>query len=485
MDRRGFLKGGAAAASGVGLSLLGACSGDSGGGPLKVFTQTGPPIASAVTASAAPFKKKTGTGVQLLTAPFGQLYTKILADLETGGDSYDVILCASSWLGDLQKFIVDITDRVQKDTSLNWKDVLYQGNAQWGGRQVAMPIDGDNQLCYYRTDILGDKGLSAQYQKQFGKPLGPPASWDDFMNIARFFGDGKHGVHGVVEAYKHGGQAFWYYVSNCVSYCGLPGAPGSLFFDPDTLKPLVDNPGHVKGMENYAEAVKYGPSGMINFDSNEVRQQFAAGASVLAIDWDDTPIIGELQQGSKIKGKIGTTLLPGSNEVYDYRKEAWIKQPTLNRPAWLAFGGWVGVIPKTCKNVDLAYKYLSFLAGPEFSGKMVTTANSGMNPFRQSHFTDKSGWTAAGYPEPDLDSYLASMRKSDSDPNAVHDLRLPGASTFQDDAEVVAQQVVSGQAKAGDALKGLAKQWDQLNQQKGKSKQLKAYKASLNMKVTN
>ena len=38
-------------------------------------------------------------------------------------------------------------------------------------------------------------------------------SLPDFMNIARFFGDGKHGVHGVLEAYRHGGQAFWYFAS--------------------------------------------------------------------------------------------------------------------------------------------------------------------------------------------------------------------------------------------------------------------------------
>ncbi len=132
------------------------------------------------------------------------------------------------------------------------------------------------------------------------------------MNIARFFGDGKHGVHGVLEAYRHGGQAFWYFASNCVSYCATKDLPGAMWFDPDTLDPLINNPGHVKGMENYAEAVKLGPPGMINFDSNEVRQRFANGEAVLCIDWDDTPIIGELQKNSKVKGKIGSQLLPGS-----------------------------------------------------------------------------------------------------------------------------------------------------------------------------
>lgn len=490
MRRRDFLRGMAAtgaavAASGAGLTACGSSGSGGGSDSLRVFTQTGPPIASAVTASAAPFKKKNGTDVKLLTSPFGQLYTKILADFETGGGAYDVVLCASSWLGDLHPFIEDLTDRIKGDTGLKWNDVIYQGNAQWAGRQVAMPIDGDNQLCYYRTDILSDKGLSQQFQKQFGKPLAPPETWDDFMNIARFFGDGKHGVHGVVEAYRHGGQAFWYYMSNCISYCALPDAPGALFFDDKDLTPLVNNPGHVKGMENYAEAVKYGPPGMINFDSNEVRQRFANGEAVLAIDWDDTPIVGELQKNSKVKGHIGSALLPGSNKVYDYRKQDWVTQAKPNRPAWLAYGGWVGVVPKKARNVDLAYKYLSFLAGPEFSLKMVTTANSGMNPFRQSHLSDLAAWKNIGYPEPDLGLYLKAMEDSDVDPSAVHDLRLPGAATFQDDTEVAAQQVASGQKKAQDALNDLAKQWNTLNQQKGKDKQLQQYKASLNMTVTN
>jgi multiple sugar transport system substrate-binding protein len=487
MNRRGFLRAAAAVgAAGAGLPALDACSssGSSDNG-LTVFTQTGPPIASAVTASAAPFKAKhKGASVKLVTAPFGQLYTKTLADFETGGGSYDVVLCASSWLGDLHPFILDLTDRIKKDSSLHWNDVIYQGNAEWGGRTVAMPIDGDNQLCYYRKDILEDKGLSKKYQKEFGKPLAPPATWDDFMNIARFFGDGKYGVHGVVEAYRHGGQAFWYYASNCVAYCARPDLPGAMWFNPSNLDPLVNNPGHVKGMENYAEAVKYGPPGMINFDSNEVRQRFANGEAVLGIDWDDTPIIGELQKDSKVKGKIGTQLLPGSDTVYDYKKEAWVKQSQPNRPGWLAFGGWVGVIPKTASNPDLAYEYLSFLAGPSFSSKMVTKADSGMNPFRLSQLTNTQPWEQAGYPAGDLKLYLAGMKDSDTDPHAVQDLRLPGAATFQDDTEVAAQQVVSGQTSAQSALNGLAKQWSDLNDRKGKSKQLKEYKDSLTLTAT-
>lgn len=494
LKRREFLQrmaaaGLGAAASGTGLTLLDPekiafASREHAGETITVITQSGPPIASAVEASMAPFKQLTGATVKLITAPFGDLYTKTIANFVTGGNAYDVILGASSWLGDYNPYVVDLTPYIRKDASLRWGDIIYQRNGQWAGKQIAMPVDGDNQLMYWRRDIINNKSLSKQFQKQFGHPLAPPTTWDDFMHIARFFSGGKHGVYGVVEAYKHGGQAFWYYMSNCVAHCSIPGEKGGLFFDPRTLKPLVNDPGHVLGMQNYAEALHHGPPGMINFDSNEVRQQFAHGAAVLGIDWDDTPIIGELQKDSKVRGKIGSALLPGTHRVWDYRQNRWRTLAQLNRPAWLAFGGWCGVISKTAHNIPLAYKYLSFVASPAFSMKMVTLANSGMNPYRLSHFNNVSTWTKAGYPQPDLGLYLAAMRKSDLDPHAVQDMRLPGAAAFQDATEVAAQQVVSGQKSAQAALNDLANKWNQVNNQKGHAKQLAAYRASLNLGAT-
>jgi multiple sugar transport system substrate-binding protein len=494
MKRREFLErmaamGIGAMASGTGLTLLdesgtALASNEHAGETITVITQSGPPIASAVQASMAPFEKLTGAKVKLITAPFGDLYTKTIANFVTGGSAYDVILGASSWLGDYNPYVVDLTSMIHKDGSIKWNDVIYQKNGQWAGHQIAMPVDGDNQLMYYRRDIINNASLGKEFKKKMGHPLAPPQTWDQFMNIARFFGDGKHGVHGVVEAYKHGGQAFWYYMSNCVAYCNVPGEKGGMFFNPTNLKPLVNDPGHVKAMQNYAEALKLGPPGMINFDSNEVRQRFAHGEAVLGIDWDDTPIIGELQPDSKVKGKIGTALLPGTWRAWDYRRNKWVYTGRLNRPAWLAFGGWCGVISKKAHNIPLAYKYLSFIASPAFSLRMVTLNNSGMNPYRLSHFNNVGAWKKAGYPEPDLNAYLAAMRKSDLDPNAVQDMRLPGAAAFQDATELAAQKVVSGQSSAKAALDQLASQWDQINNQKGHAKQLAAYRASLNLGAT-
>lgn len=495
MKRQEFLQrmaglGIGAMASGSGLTLLDPeaafanTSRQHAGETLTVITQTGPPIASAVAAAAGPFEKLTGATVKLITAPYGNLYTKTLADFVTGGGTYDVILNPSSWLGDYSPYVVDLTSMIRKDNSLNWKDVIYQRNGQWAGRQIAVPVDGDNHLMYWRRDILSNKSLSKAFQKEFGKPLAAPVTWEDFMNIARFFGDGKHGIYGVAEAYRRGGQAFWYYMSNSVAWCTVPGQKGGLFFDPKNLKPLINDPGHLQGLKNYAEAVKHGPPGMINWDSNEVRQAFKNGATVLAIDWADTPIIGELEKGTKVRGKIGSARLPGSHRIWNYKTGKWQNTAKPNRPAWLAFGGWCGTIPKTAKDVSLSYKFLSLVASPAFSLKMVTGANTGMNPYRRSHFANVAAWKKAGYPEPDLGMYLAAMKTSILDPDAVQDLRMPGSAQFQDATEVGIGKAVSGQSSPKAALDGVASRWNQINNQKGHDKQLAAYRASLNLGAT-
>ena len=156
MKRRDFLRQAAAAgagavATGTGLTLLDPAkivraSRDHAGETLTVITQSGPPIASAVQASMAPFKKLTGATVKLQTAPFGELYTKTIQNFITGGSAFDVILGASSWLGDYYPYVVDLSPFIKKDHSLNWNDVIYQANGQWAGKQLAMPVDGDNQF---------------------------------------------------------------------------------------------------------------------------------------------------------------------------------------------------------------------------------------------------------------------------------------------------------------------------------------------------
>jgi multiple sugar transport system substrate-binding protein len=246
------------------------------------------------------------------------------------------------------------------------------------------------------------------------------------------------------------------------------------------MEPLINNPGHLQALKNYVEAVAYGPPGMVNYDSGDVRSAFAAGKAVLAIDWDDTGIVAELTPGSKARGKTASMLLPGSTKVWDYRKNAWVTMSTPNRPAWLAFNGWKGGIPNSTPKKDAAYNFISFLASPKISLEEVTMAGSGMNPYRYEHFTNRAAWVKAGYPSSgkDLDEYLRAMYDCETSSNAVTDLRIPGAASFQDAVELNTSRAAAKQTSPQDALNAIANAWKGINARYGTKRQIQAFKAS-------
>src|SRR5262245_9811390 len=75
-----------------------------------------------------------------------------------------------------------------------WEHVLplYRNKLLvWGGTVYALPLLGESPLCFYRTDLVESDKHQADFQKQFGRPLAPPATWEEFEEIARFFSGRK------------------------------------------------------------------------------------------------------------------------------------------------------------------------------------------------------------------------------------------------------------------------------------------------------
>jgi multiple sugar transport system substrate-binding protein len=457
---------------------------------LTVATQNPPYIAKPVQMLGPEWEARTGGKINLITAPFGELYSKLMSSFSLGTATYDATLFASAWMGDFagNKYLLDLTDRIKADKDLKWDEILptYQQRVNWGGRLYALPIDGDVHTAYYRIDALGNPQYQARFKAKYGYDLRPPQSWKEYHDIAEFFngwdwvGDGrKH--YGVLEAYKRGGQAFWYFMSHAAAYVSVPGQKGNMFFDPETMKPQINNPGFVKALEDWVALVKLGPPGMINFDSGDVRSQFAAGTAALAVDWGDTGIIGDTDPKSVVKGKTGTLVLPGSLQLYNYKTGQWTTLSKPNAAPYLAFGGWVCGVTATTKHPDAAYDFCRIFSEPKGSYLLVTTGETGLNPFRYSHFTDLSGWRKFGFVQPDLGLYLGAIKASLAHPNAQLDLNLPGQARYLDALETQLARAAAGELTAKAALDNAASEWDKITDDLGRAKMLELYHAWLGL----
>src|SRR6267378_2365797 len=157
---------------------------------VRVLTFTGPQIAEPLQRRGPDFERATGAKVEVITVPFSDLYQKLLTDFATKTNSYDAMVFDPQWMGDYVPpgYLEDLGGRIQSDSALQWNDIapfFRDFSATFKGKIYTIPLDGDFQMVYYRTDLLQKEGLQ------------PPQTWDDYISIAQHFqgkdlnGDGK------------------------------------------------------------------------------------------------------------------------------------------------------------------------------------------------------------------------------------------------------------------------------------------------------
>src|ERR1700716_2913249 len=413
------------------------------GTTIRVVTFTGPQIAEPLQRRAPDFEKLTGAKVQVITVPFSDLYQKVLTDFATKPNSYDATVFDPQWLGDYVPagYLEDLTDRVKSDSALQWNDIapfFRDFSATFKGRVYTVPLDGDFQMVYYRTDLLQKDGLQ------------PPATWDDYISIAKHFqgkdlnGDGKPDF-GSCMAMKRSAQSYWACISIASAYLQSQGTKQGAFFNTDNMQPLMNTPGAAAALDVYKQLSKIGPPDQLNNDVGDSRGLFVTGRCALSLDWGDIGPLAVDKTQSTVQDKVGAIILPGSKRVLD-RSTGQLADCNatlcpyatngVNHAPFAAFGGWSGAINKAApaKGNDAALAFLSYMSQSAQSSKDVTIGKTGFNPYRNSHFTNQGPWLASGMSAQAASDYLGAIQSSLQSPNMVLDMRIPQTAFYQQTA---------------------------------------------------
>jgi multiple sugar transport system substrate-binding protein len=452
---------------------------------LVVAAMTGPQISGPVETHRGEWEEMTGATVEVQTFAFGDLYEKIHSSFVTGVHAFDIIIWAPNWSGDIMGpgYVTEVPEEVK--AKMDWDDIVpvYRERLlTWGGKLYALPYDGDAHMLYFRKDILEDPDNVAAFEEQYGYPLGEPQTWTEYRDIAEFFnGTEWQGspLYGAVEAQKRRAQSAWTLMSRAGAYAKHPDNP-SVFFDEDTMEPLVNNPAWVRALEDYVEITSLGPPGMVNYDIGDVRMDMGAGNAVLAVDWADIGTISIDPTQSVVKGLLGFGMLPGSYEVYNYRTGEWETFDEPSHAPFLAFGGWSISVTATSENPEAAFDFAAFMGSKDMSMLLNVTPFSGVNPSRYSHFENIDAWVAAGFDEESARDYLGAIRDSIDHPNVVLDIRVPGYAEYYEALDLAASQAVAG-ATPRQALDECAKTWNEITDRLGREQQLKYYRESLGL----
>lgn len=431
------------------------------------------------------FEQRTGAKVRVLTPGWNETIEKIDASLKSPENSFDIYVAISMWSGTLLGggHIAPVPEEVKRQ--IDWDDVLpiYRNTVlSWNKVAYGLPYDGDCINLYYRRDLFENPEYRARFSRKYGYDLAPPATWKQYRDIAEFFtgwdwnGDGK-ADYGIAGNRVQGDISMLQFFAQAAGHAKHPGDP-AYYFDPETLRPRIADPGFERALEIWIDTLRFGPPGMANFAGHDVRDRFVSGQVAMAIDWADMGVHAANSPVSVVADKIGYAQLPAAEAVYDSRSRRWDEQ--LNQVSSIS-GNWTFFISKNSPNKALAFEFAAHMTSKALTKRLTAVSGTAVNPSRYSHFDDPAAWNQSGFSTGSARAYLDEITRSLANPNVVFDITIPGAGEYYQSVDAYVARAVSGELTPREALRRAAAAWEEITERLGREQQIAYYKASLNI----
>lgn len=471
----GFMTGAASAEDytkyGIKADIPGPCSyasidaKDYSGRTLNIITHAIPVIGEPTDLHAKQFEELTGATVNVVHVPFGDLFQRIMIPFQTGQAAYDVLFYASLWLGDFNPYFAEVPGSYQDSPGMKAVTDTYRGIATWNGKMVQYTMDGDRHYLKYRSDVFSNPKMQAYFKEKTGRDLTVPATWEEYNEVAAVFnnmdfdGDGKPNF-GTAEVTKRDDLMFSAFISRVAPYAKHPDVKGGFFFDLKTMKPLINSPGWVKGLQLFIDAQKSMPPGGTSFGLGDEIFSFGGGQTLMSYSWDDA-FIQAMQPDSPIRNKVAAAPLPGAHEVWNRDTGKWDHFDTPNRAPYVTWG-WSSAVAKDSANKDMAFDYLCFFSNEGNTRSDLQIGRFGVNPYRQAHFDPDFYKSEMKWDPQVAESYTDTLKAIDGGKNQVFDLRVPGVGEFMSSLAAGVARAMSGELTAQEALDGVAAEWTQI-----------------------
>jgi multiple sugar transport system substrate-binding protein len=412
----------------------------------------------------------------------------------SGAADFDLVEMQAVFEGGMgtRDLLSEMPDWVKRQVDFDdYVDYLKPPVGAWNGKIHRVSIDSDCHTLNYRTDVFSDPDLARQWKDWQDKnglaEWRAPKTWQQVQQLTKFLKGKKvkgKEVYGFLDQPKpFYGFQFYFTGSRATAYAKYPGEKNWLF--DENMKPLVNNPAWVRAIQDVVDALPNEPADQIDADlSTTAFQQFLTGTGSLLAWWGDIGTEAKTSDTSVIGDILDFDLLPGSDDVYNFRKQQWEKLP--NGPnvapnmADLGFGIYVmKPVDGDEKRHKAAWSAAAHLGGKDLS--MWTAAYpSGFQPYRKSH-ANIDNWVLAGYDREYVTSYLKSQFGSYNHPNAAIEPRIPGILQYYSIAEEELYKTFAGKQNAQQGADNVAAAWEKLTDKLGRENQIKYYRIAMGL----
>jgi multiple sugar transport system substrate-binding protein len=439
-----------------------------------------------------PWEAYTGASIKWIDLAQADYNARLQQSIATGTADFDIIEMGAPFEGDMgvKDLLSEMPDWVKTQIDFDdYVDYLKPPVGTWNGKIHRVTIDSDCHTMNIRTDVFSDPDLAKQWADWKDKAglatWGAPKTWQQVQQVTKFLKGKKvkgKEVYGFLDQPKPwGGFQFYFTGSRATAYAKYPGEKNWLF--DENMKPLVKNPAWVRAIQDVIDALPSEPADQINADPGTTAfQQFLTGTGSLLEWWGDIGTTARTSDTATIGDMLDFDLLPGSDDVYNFRKGQWEKLPTgPNVAPNMAYLGWGIYVMKTVdgdqKRHKAAWSAAAHLGGKDLS--MWTAAYpSGFQPYRKSH-TNLDLWALAGYDKKYIGSYMKSQSDSYNHPNSAIEPRIPGIFQYYSIAEDELQKTFAGKQTAQQGADNVAAAWEKLTDKLGRDNQIKYYRISM------
>ncbi len=377
------------------------------------------------------FEQKNGIRVEIVH----KNDRAIMSDLDRGpnrGETLDVIVVRHRLLGALvQKGQVQPIDSFLSDSSLHDASFMPQEQlfthwwrelSSYAGSTYGYPFTGLTTFLCYRKDLLSDPANQRNFKARYHRELKPPATWQEYTQIAEFFTRPSEHFYGTYIQGKQG-LALWYEWLNLIYSFGgniLENQHGWEYGDV-----VVNSPQNIAATEQYAKLIAFSPPDTLKYGWGEAQSALQQGHVFMGLLWSDQAPFLEDPAVSKVAGKIGYSLIPS----------------TTGDP-FSQLEGLTYLIPTESKHPRDAYKFLEWAMSARVQDQQQLHGSSSI---RKSTYDDP-----AVVALPYTSSFLASIPVAKAKPT------IPQSAEMTAAMERRVFEVVSGRSSGQAGLDSLA-----------------------------
>jgi ABC-type glycerol-3-phosphate transport system substrate-binding protein len=379
-----------------------------------------------------------GVSPKIIGLPFVGQYEKIVSEMITRSNVYDVLVFPPFFLGDFvaKGFVHKLTDfGNESDFKLDdvlpvYRDVYLKRN----GNLYAAAYDGDQLQVAYRKDMFDKAGIT-----KF------PTTWDEYVATAQ-------ALHKPPTQY---GNAFYGQRGFCYGwFINIFAANGGKWFTSD-MKPGIAGDEGVKALETMIKLKQYAPPNILQIGYPELNEAYLNGSTAMVIQWNDLALKAEDPTKSKSVGMNGYAPSPVRNYMPYSR---------------------IAAISAFSSNPHNSYKMIQYMTRTEVSIKYVYDPNCGEDPTRASHFDVSAVKDHTGKPSmsPDAATSYVNANKAGL-AIGYPELSIPGAPRYIDILDLKVNEALAGSSTAAQALKSTADEWNSITTALDQNAQVKAY----------